>query len=140
MREIKFRAWDSFYKMIISTNDKEFNNNIYEFFKELEQDRKENNIILMQYTGLKDKNGKEIYEGDILKVHIFTQELGESLGVREGEKEFKAEICYQEMGLWLQGNTEDECGYILWFDGMHEESFEVIGNIYEHELNELLNK
>lgn len=30
MREIKFRAWDSFYKMMISTSEKEFNGNIYE--------------------------------------------------------------------------------------------------------------
>lgn len=127
----KFRAWDAFYKMMIYANDKEFDF-VYEFWKEMEQDRKENDCIFMMNTGLKDINGKDIWEGDILKVHIFTQELGSNLGVQEGEKEFKAEICYQEMGLWLQGNTEEESGYILWFNGMHEESFEVIGNIYEN--------
>jgi uncharacterized phage protein (TIGR01671 family) len=125
MRTIKFRAWDESQKYMAyqGTPDLETIQSFFHHFGDK---------TLMQYTGLKDKNGKEIYEGDILKVHIFTQELGESLGVREGEKEFKAEICYQEMGLWLQGNTEDECGYILWFDGMHEESFEMIGNIYEN--------
>ena len=139
-RDLKFRCWNT---VILCWIDKvetaiTLSGNVIRmrpdrYFNAVNEDEN----ILMQFTGLKDKNGKEVWEGDILKVHIFTQELGESLGVREGEKEFIAEICYQELGLWLQGDTEEEGGYILWFNGMHEESLEVIGNIFENP--ELLN-
>jgi len=87
-----------------------------------------------QYTGLKDKNGVEIYEGDIVNFHIFTQELGINYGVSEGEKEFKGYICFEELGLAFKQSEEDEeWFYLVYSPGMiHEESFEVIGNIYSN--------
>lgn len=61
MREFKFRVWTTGWfsgkdQMIYLDNFKEF---------ELVSGSDE----LMQYTGLKDKNGNEIWEGDILKIH-----------------------------------------------------------------------
>lgn len=87
---------------------------------------------IRQYTGLKDKNEKEIYEGDIINLHHFTQELGEHLGVREGEEEIVGVITFQAFGLWIEGKKEEDGGYLLWIEGLHEESYEVIGNIYEN--------
>ena len=61
---------------------------------------------------------------------IFTQELGENLGVVEGENEFKAQIYINEMGVCL--GAEYGLDPLFSYDGFHEESLEVIGNIYEN--------
>jgi uncharacterized phage protein (TIGR01671 family) len=94
-------------------------------------------IIPMQYTGLKDKNSKEIYEGDIVKKsygdipHLpvnFTQE------VKFGEEDVDA-TCWESFEITITGF------YLTNYDGDKDryeslnkdvsERLEVIGNIYE---------
>jgi uncharacterized phage protein (TIGR01671 family) len=70
MREIKFRAWDKTNKKMVYGNigfiqyENDFTVGAFDSFGYPIQNK---NVELMQYTGLKDKNGKEIYEGDIVR-------------------------------------------------------------------------
>lgn len=97
------------------------------------------NLILMQFTGLPDKNGKEIYEGDIMDVKfngIFVERIGWS-----GEPDARAEVFWDFSGFRLKCKGPDDQRYADWFDtdgyfdpilDMSRSHSEVIGNIYEN--------
>ena len=105
MREIKFRAWDIEMKVMLDWKDIE------------EQWRDEgyhpailsgDHYVPMQFTGLHDKNGKEIWEGDIVRHHMFHPTRIKDLH-----------------------NFYDICRDIKRYD-WKPESLEVIGNVYEN--------
>jgi len=119
MRDIKFRAWDKEEKeMYLWEADKLAERSIFEADWEMPSLFDEilwgshPEMILMQYTGLKDKNGKEIYEGDIVK-----DQAGDNWEV------------YFDLGQFLLKNKILLDTPISLYQ---EPVVEVIGNIYEN--------
>jgi uncharacterized phage protein (TIGR01671 family) len=122
MREIKFRAWDIKGKRMIAFEDMfEFDPGNYQVSVDdhdghaLYYGKLPHTCELMQYTGLVDKNGKEVWEGDIVK---YTED-----GVYEDEE--RSTVVFENCGFWLDKH-DNEYGY--WPEA---EDIEVIGNIYE---------
>jgi len=127
-REIKFRAWDGnqmsdpfdINDVAYGYDEGYFCNNSNVDFDILKKE-----IKIMQYTGLKDKNGKEIWEGDIVK------EIYQDFKDDEAEKltdfERIGAIEWREKGFWVDIEDFGWEGESLW----NWENFEIIGNIYQ---------
>lgn len=116
-REIKFRAWDKHQKEILDVlaiRDEEGNIVMQRMSQPKTVIRnKPENVDLMQYTGLKDKNGKEIYEGDIVdwkgKIEVV---------------EWYARGCWYPF-IYVEGGVNEH------LDQAFSSDMEIIGNIHE---------
>ena len=125
-RELKFRAWDGLKKEIVTICELDWYAPNMTLFVHNRLDSGGVNgerFTLMQYTGLKDKNGKEIYEGDIIR-------LLSLLGVVEyGVQDIGHD--WQSVGFFTRERDGSQ------FNLFGGESTEIIGNFYENK--DLLN-
>jgi hypothetical protein len=126
MKEIKFRAWDKERKTMCGDFMHFAEDAIYRHDSNPWHDSR---FILMQFTGLKDKNGKEIYEGDVCKYWM-------------GGRWKVGDIVWQRGGWAIHVRKYGEDPLDIIFEFQHfipcpdegdtmQDQFEVIGNIYE---------
>jgi len=123
MREIKFRAWNFKDKKMFSAEEMTVDQMAIlpdGHFANIDGQHTSRSIIYsheqmlpLQYTGLKDKNGKEIYEGDILR-----REIGETI--------HRAAVTFEE-GRFVTSHPGGGIGWTV-----NSATSEVIGNIYEN--------
>jgi uncharacterized phage protein (TIGR01671 family) len=117
MREIKFRMWSKDTKKFFTDPG-----NVYGCLKlsKFAAARFYEDMVWQQFTGFLDKNGKEIYEGDIVKDTFY------------GER--TAKIIFKLGCFWLDSNHIQEDLERELYDSAYG-SLEVIGNIFENDVN-----
>jgi uncharacterized phage protein (TIGR01671 family) len=130
-REYKFRVWNrpnGYFEKDVSNFSVGGDGAIYHWLHGIGEWIETDDAIIMQYTGLLDKNGKEIYEGDLLKPE-------------EGYLSEDAESAFTNIYELRWDN--DSAGFVLFDYDLGEvadddhilnihSNFEVIGNIYEN--------
>jgi len=131
LREIKFRAWDERHKHLFQVQEMGYSEGKL-WAVSSRNGYKHWNCYLMQYVGLKDKNGKEIYEGDILRVRINPKYCGNI--TMYNWHYINSELLYEVIwddGMWKLRAPSRKTDFPFLFNTWTLE-LEVIGNVFEN--------
>ena len=127
MREIKFRAWLKEDKKMVNVETMDFTDKSMQYLEKSEiinayllRRVTFDDAELMQYTNLKDKNGKEIYEGDIVLIKLDETSTWHKTVVGFKKGAFIADLIDKEDYVYIFHHR---------FTG---DDFEIIGNVYEN--------
>ena len=128
-REIKYRAWLKEEKKMVNVETIDFSEKSIQYLEKNEiidayllRTKFLEDVEIMQYTGLEDKNGIEIYEGDILKYKYLYDRRFKYLSL--------VKFIETEASFGIKDRYENE---IPLYRIAANNYFEVIGNIYENE-------
>ena len=121
MREIKFRAWDSQRSIMTRVHKLDLDSEWRRLWETLESKVgitygiSSKFVKLMQYTGLKDKKGVEIYEGDVVRY-----------------KDWPKDTHYKKQTIKMENIEGKYCCHLGWNLDTSKCDIEIIGNIYEN--------
>lgn len=151
MREIKFRAWSTIYNENEMFYDVEMllrhDGQWWMFNNRTRLYQSGDRCAIMQYTGLKDNKGLDIYDGDILQWdHTYSGRVYGQEPFKENPIKCKGIVTWMGVEFYISGNFKLPASLWRFERGENhnmqwevlDENFEVIGNIYENP--ELLNQ
>ena len=124
---LRYRAWLPTLKWMCSVSAILFDEKSIDVYKIDDAERvtemsvHQNEVVLMQSTGIKDKNGTEVFEGDVVVTNGWRRQVV-TFGTQEVEEDFGSVRIYRGFNLYLGGG----------YPNAVMSTFEVIGNIYEN--------
>lgn len=123
-RTIKFRAFDKLTQTMYVVKNIDFERETINTAQLIDDDGQQiydapfSDVNLMQYTGLQDKNGKEIYEGDILE---------EDPNIKS-----RFEVVWDKHWSRFKLDCTRVCNHVQYPEWNRGQNMKVIGNIYQH--------
>lgn len=134
-REIKFRVWDNIYKNYEDAAENWFGDGLELFMPERELfaasldilQRKPERYVIEQFTGLKDSQGKDIYEGDLITFQRWDDDT-----ILRGPVWWDTEAAAWAFGRYIHQHCDEPFDWGYPATKIRDGSIKVVGNIHEN--------